>query len=310
MNKKMGLFLGSVVGDVLGAPLEFYRRDKVNITDISSGGILNMQLGEWTDDTSMSICLAESILEKGFDLEDQMKKYTLWYRDGKYCTREKCFDIGNATRFAIDRYIETGEYISNNLSRLSSGNGSIMRLSPIPIVYNCPENSSNFDKLMFVARESSKTTHPNETCQDACVFLSIILNRALNNESKENIFLFTNEQLNKFKIFDENIRFIALNIQKIKEKDRVDISSSGYVVHSLEAAIWSFLNNHNFNDSVLTAANLGDDADTVASITGQISGAYYGLNSINENWIDKIILKDYLFELSEKLYFKSINKNN
>lgn len=308
-NNILGTFIGSVVGDALGAPLEFYRRDKLNITDMTTGGILNLRLGEWTDDTSMSICLAESLIQNDFDLEDQMKKYILWYKEGKYCTREECFDIGNATRFALEDYIQNGNYISQNLSSLSSGNGSIMRLSPISIIYNSNENSEGFLNLINFSRKSSITTHPNKTCQDACALLSLITNRALQGYKKEEIFDINFDLLKKLSFSDSKVIDIAINSKNILEKERNDISSSGYVIHSLEAAIWCFLKTDNFDDSVLRAANLGDDADTVASITGQISGAYYGLNSINPNWIDNLYHKDYIINLSEKLFLKSSKTN-
>lgn len=308
-NNILGTFIGSVVGDALGAPLEFYRRDKLNITDMTTGGILNLRLGEWTDDTSMSICLAESLIQNDFDLEDQMKKYILWYKEGKYCTREECFDIGNATRFALEDYIQNGNYISQNLSSLSSGNGSIMRLSPISIIYNSNENSEGFLNLINFSRKSSITTHPNKTCQDACALLSLITNRALQGYKKEEIFDINFDLLKKLSFSDSKVIDIAINSKNILEKERNDISSSGYVIHSLEAAIWCFLKTDNFDDSVLLAANLGDDADTVASITGQISGAYYGLNSINSNWIDNLYHKDYIINLSEKLFLKSSKIN-
>lgn len=308
-NNILGTFIGAVVGDALGAPLEFYRRDKLNIIDMTTGGILNLRLGEWTDDTSMSICLAESLIENDFDLEDQMKKYILWYKEGKYCTREECFDIGNATRFALEDYIKNGNYISQNLSSLSSGNGSIMRLSPISIIYNSNENSDGFLNLINFSRKSSITTHPNKTCQDACALLSLITNRALQGYKKEEIFDINLDLLKKLSFSDSKVIDIAINSKNILEKERNDISSSGYVIHSLEAAIWCFLKTDNFDDSVLLAANLGDDADTVASITGQISGAYYGLNSINSNWIDNLYHKDYIIKLSEKLFLKSSKIN-
>lgn len=309
-NNIIGSFLGSAVGDALGAPLEFYRRDKENITDMTTGGILNLRLGEWTDDTSMSICLAESLLLNDFDLEDQMRHYVNWYKHGKYCTREKCFDIGNSTKFALDDYIDSGNYISKNLSNLSSGNGSIMRLSPISILYNSTEDSENFKTLINLSRKSSITTHPNKTCQDSCALLSIITNRALHGYKKECIFNINFEFLKKLEFSDDKVIAIALNAKEIKNKKREEISSSGYVAHSLEAAIWCFLNTDNFDSAVLLAANLGDDADTVAAITGQIAGAYYGLNNISQVWINNLMHKEYLLDLAEKLYFKTKIKNN
>lgn len=301
LNRKKGAFFGGIVGDVLGGPLEFVRRDYKNITDMIEGGIHKLTFGEWTDDTSMTWALAESLGSDGFSLKSQMEHYSDWYQKGMYCTRDKLFDIGLQVEGAIQNYIEDKITPPLFVDENQSGNGSIMRLSPVVIkYYSEKEDDEKFQELIQYAKLSSKTTHPNKCCQDACGALALIINRCLNGKlTKEEILNVSEEDINNIKISNESIVEIMKGSYKNKQRD--EISSSGYVVHTLEAALWCFLNSNDYNSAVLLAANLGHDADTMASVTGQIAGAYYGYENINKNWLNNIQKKEDLSITFDKL---------
>lgn len=309
-NKIDGLFLGSAIGDALGAPLEFSRRDQRTISGMEIGGILNIiKKGEWTDDTSMSICLAKSLIENGFSLEDQMIRYSKWYLNGEESTRGRCFDIGIATKFAIENYLETGVYISPNNSSKSSGNGSIMRLSPLICYYQTPESDKkSFKILIEKSKESSITTHSNKTCQDSCAMLSIIVNRAIQGFQKEDIFNISDELIQFSEITDPQVLALFKNIQLLKSIDREDIYSTGFVISTIQTATWCFLNTNNFNDAILLAANLAGDSDTIAAVTGQIAGAFYGFDTFRADFVSDLQWREYLLKISNDLYLKSISK--
>lgn len=174
-----------------------------------------------------------------------------------------------------------------------------MRLAPVVIKYHAKEISENFKSLIKYAKQSSLITHPNEFCQDCCAALAIIINRCFYLNNKEDILKFNDDDIIKAEIKNKSV--IDILQGSYRDKKRNEIESSGFVLTSLEAAIWCFYKTNSFNDSVLLAANLGYDADTMASITGQISGAYYGFNEINKEWLDKLILKEDLIASVTKL---------
>lgn len=297
INKKKGTYFGLIIGDALGAPLEFVRRDFKNISDMTTGGYHNVSKGEWTDDTSMMLAIANSLINlKTFSLEDQLKEYVKWFKNGKYSTRNNCFDIGLQTKGSLEDYIEKGSIISEYNHFNNSGNGSVMRLAPINIKY---ASTKNIKELLYYSRRSSLSTHPNKICQEACVLLSIIINRCFNGLEKKDILYFNDKTLSNYNIKTKEIKEIAKG--SYINKKREDISSSGYVVSSLEASIWAFNETDNFNDALLLAVNLGNDADTVGAITGQIAGAYYGYNNINKDWLNSLLKLEMLEETFTKL---------
>lgn len=305
-DKIIGSFVGLAVGDAIGTTLEFEGRDqKEELKDMIGGGVFNLNAGEWTDDTSMALCLSKSLLENGFDLKDQLERYLLWKNTGYCSSNGKCFDIGMTVVEALSNYVRTGNEFSGSTDEYSAGNGSIMRLAPIVIYYSTKEDEDNplFFELLNKSKLSSKTTHQHPSAVDACALLAIILNRGFYNTDKNNILNFTEDMLKKYNISDELIIQIALG--SYKNKKRNEIKSSGYVIHSLEAALWAFYHTDNFNDGVLLAANLAGDADTVAAIYGQIAGSFYGVSSIRKDWINKITYNTMIMKLAIQLYNKN-----
>jgi ADP-ribosyl-[dinitrogen reductase] hydrolase len=292
IERFQGCLLGLAVGDALGTTLEFKPRGTFEpIDDMVGGGCFDLEPGQWTDDTSMAMCLAESLIEKnGFDPYDQMKKYLLWYRTGYLSSTGYAFDIGGTTRAALDAFQKTGEPFSGPTDPRSSGNGSLMRLAPVPMFF-FPDR----DAMIFYAGESSRTTHGSQTCIDACrLFASILLN-AFSGMDKERV-LFDHDPAI---VQSPAVREIAGGAYRDKTEDR--IQGSGYVVKSLEAALWCFYTTGSFREAVLKAANLGDDADTTAAVCGQAAGVVYGISGIPSPWLYCLTMTDEIKRLATKL---------
>lgn len=297
LNRARGAMLGLACGDAIGTTAEFMPSGSfAPITDMVGGGPFNLVAGQWTDDMSMALCLASSLVECGFDLHDQMTRYVLWKDEGYMSSTGRCFDIGNATNDALKSFKRTGNPISGSTDPESAGNGSIMRLAPIPIHFlDTP------DLAIQLCEEQSRTTHQAVECLMACRLLGEVLLHALQGKSKKEMLAPSKQVLE----LSPGLRSIANGEYKTKTIDQ--IRGSGYVVQSLEAALWVFWKTDNFKEGVLLAANLGDDADTTAAIFGQIAGAHYGKNGIPAEWLEKLTMTEEIGELAEQLV---INKPN
>lgn len=299
-GKFIGSLIGLAVGDCVGAAVEFSPPGTFTpVNDMIGGGPFDLEPGEWTDDTSMALCLAVSIIEnKGFNAEDQMQRYVRWYKEGYLSSKNVCFDIGNATREALHQYMKTGEPYSGPSDPYKAGNGSIMRLAPVPLFW-----SYDMEKAIYFSGESSKTTHQAAETIDACYFLGALIAGAVNGMAKD-------ELLSKgFVGFVEDKIGRALS-QKIKEvaegsyKHRMppQIKGSGYVVHSLEAALWAFARTDSFKEGLLMVVNLGDDSDTTGAIYGQLAGAFYGISAIPEKWVNQLVQVEFIRETAIQLF--------
>ena len=290
-NRFRGCLLGLAIGDAVGTTVEFKSRGSFSpVTDMIGGGVFGLQPGQWTDDTSMALCLATSLITKNeFDPEDQMDRYWRWYRDGYLSSTGKCFDIGGTVGDALESFRRTGKPFSGSTSPNAAGNGSLMRLAPIPI-FCFPE----LQKILHFAAESSRTTHGAPECLEACQLFSEILFNAFSGMDKEPVLFKTT-----FKPSTPKIRNIALG--NYRDKDINQIRGSGYVVESLEAALWSFYQTDTFEAAILQAANLGDDADTTAAICGQIAGAYYGESGIPTKWLERLFMRAEIAKLADTL---------
>lgn len=291
LNRFRGCLLGLAVGDAVGTTVEFKPRGSFSpVTDMVGGGPFGLKAGQWTDDTSMALCLATSLIEKqGFDSVDQMNRYWDWYKNGYLSSTGRCFDIGNTVRQALERYKHTDNSFSGSVEPNSAGNGSLMRLAPIPMFYY-----SDLERIIHFAKESSRTTHGALECLEACQLFGEMLFLALSGQSKEQILFDTKVQLSSPKIND-----IASG--SYSNKTISQIRGTGYVVESLEAALWCFYQTDTFESAILQAANLGDDADTTPAICGQIAGAFYGEVSIPEKWLAKLYMRHEITELADSL---------
>lgn len=291
-SRYRGCLLGLAVGDAVGTTLEFKRPGTFEpIDDMVGGGPFNLEPGQWTDDTSMALCLATSLIEcNGFDANDQMQRYCRWWHEGHLSSTGKCFDIGNTISDALRRYEATGNPFAGSTDPDTAGNGSIMRLALVPMFY-----AQDMDAAEYYAAESSRTTHGAIECVDACRLLARILVRALRGESKADVLL---ADADRPALAD---RIAAIARGDYRGKSVSEIYGTGYVVQSLEAALWAFDSTTNFRDAVLAAANLGDDADTTAAICGQVAGAFYGDQGIPAQWLARLALRGNITALADSL---------
>jgi len=295
-DRFLGCLLGLACGDAVGTTVEFKPRGSFKmVTDMTGGGPFRLSAGDWTDDTSMALCLAESLTEcGGFDALDQMERYTRWFREGYYSSTGECFDIGNTTSTALSAFERTGEPFSGSTHPHSAGNGSIMRLAPAPMFFY-PDMAA----VVTYSADSSRTTHGATECVDACKLFGAMICQALFGRSKAQILLEPFAGL-------DSVPELAVSIQAIADgayfdKDESGIDGSGYVVKSLEAALWCFYTTDSYRDAILRAVNLGDDADTTAAVCGQLAGAYYGIAGIPADWLEKLTKGDEIRRLAGDL---------
>lgn len=295
-EKFLGSLLGLAIGDALGAPIEFEARDSYTpVTKYREGGPFNLKSGQWTDDTSLALCLSVSLLEKkSFDASDIISRFHKWFREGYLSCTNHCFDIGNTTKAALLRYEETGDLYSGSPDDPAT-NGSIMRLAPIPLFY-----FENLEQTLFYAGESSRITHAPVECIDACRALALLIHRALHGLKKEEILNYKQGDLE----ICSSIENILLG--SYKNKSREEISAKGLATTCLEAALWSFYHTDNFNEGVLVAVNLGEDSDTTGAVFGQLAGAFYGISAIDSDFINELWDK----ELIEKMALNHYRKIN
>ena len=291
-SRYRGCLLGLACGDAVGTTVEFTaaRQLRAGLTDMVGGGPFRLEPGEWTDDTSMALCLAHSLLEcDGPDSRDQMERYVRWWREGYLSPTGDCFDIGNTVASALQAFLHSGDPFSGSTDPYSAGNGSLMRLAPIPM-YFAPDH----DAVVHHAGESSRTTHGADEAVDACRFYGALLAVALAGGAKEEI------------LATEPPAGLAPKVAEIaagsyRGKAEPEIQSSGYVVHALEAALWCFERTESFEEAILMATNLGHDADTTAAISGQVAGAHYGVEAIPAPWRARAAMRDLIEKMADRL---------
>jgi ADP-ribosylglycohydrolase len=288
-DRALGCLLGLAIGDALGTTLEFTSRDaQPPVTDMVGGGPFRLAAGEWTDDTSMTLCLADSLIARGgLEQRDLMERFVRWWREGENSHNGRCFDIGITTRQALRRFLETGDPIAGATDPNTAGNGSIMRLAPVALRW-----ADDPGQAIVAARAQSTTTHAAPAAVEGCALLAEILVEAILSGDKS-------AALRNRAAGEPSIAGIAAG--SWRGKDRAAIRSSGYVVHTLEAALWCTDRADSFSEAVLLAANLADDADTVAAVTGQIAGAVWGRNGIPRHWLDRLVWRGRIEERGRQL---------
>jgi ADP-ribosyl-[dinitrogen reductase] hydrolase len=289
-DRAIGALTGLAVGDALGTTLEFSVRDsRQRLTKMEGGGPFRLKPGQWTDDTSMALALAHSLVRcNGLDERDLMTQFVKWWKEGAYSSTGTCFDIGMTVGAALQRFKQNGNPIAGSNAPMSAGNGSLMRLSPVAIRY-WNDQAARRD----AAARQSRTTHGAAEAVDACVVFADILADAIAGKPRSEVLAHRAGKR------AGAIREIADG--SWRGKRRSEINSSGYVVHSLEAALWCVGRTSTFAEAVLLAANLGGDADTVAAITGQLAGALYGHGGIPAAWVEMTHDYDMISELAASL---------
>jgi len=300
LERYEGCLLGLAVGDAVGTTVEFKAPGTFPpVTDMAGGGPFDLRPGEWTDDTSMALCLAESLIECGrFDPGDEMDRYVRWWKEGHLSSTGTCFDIGTTVSCALRRYLDTGEPLAGSTDPRTAGNGSLMRLAPVPLFF-----ARNPAAAVEMSAESSRTTHGARTCIDACRYFGGLLVGAIRGDPKGTLLS------GRFAPFEgcwENAP-LCPEIDEIacgsfKTRQPPEIAGSGYVVRSLEAALWAFHHADSFREGCLLAVNLGDDADTTGAIYGQIAGAHYGVAAIPRPWLETLAQADLITQLASGLF--------
>jgi ADP-ribosylglycohydrolase len=297
-----GVLLGLAAGDALGTTLEFKPPGTfIPLTDMIGGGPFDLKPGEWTDDTSMALCLAESLVERsGFDAKDQMDRYCRWHEEGYLSSNGECFDIGITVRSALAKYLRMANPFSGPESPDTAGNGSLMRLAPIPLYF-----ARDPRQAVYYAGESSRTTHGTKATVDACHYFAGLIVGALQGKPKPELLSSYFNPTGEPSFWNENSldsKIAAIAAGSFKSKKPPEIKGSGYVVESLEAALWAFSRSDTFREGALLAVNLGDDADTTGAVYGQLAGAFYGAEGIPPDWKEKIAKRESIINLADRLY--------
>jgi ADP-ribosylglycohydrolase len=295
-RRQRGLLLGLAIGDALGAAIEFSPPGTFpEVTGYRGGGPHGLEPGEWTDDTSMALALADSIAEVGWDLNDQAERYLAWWRGGAYSVNGRVFDVGQTTVAALLRFAQTGDArIVGDPGEYASGNGSLMRLAPVPLAY-ARLFPGRLGDLVERAVESSLPTHASPQCQSACAYLAVLLAGLVHGLPREEVLRPDWEPLARARdLFPFHPAIEEVAQGSFRQKQPPDIQGSGYVVRSLEAALWAFHDAPDFRQAVLRAVNLGDDADTTGAVCGQLAGACWGEQGIPQGWLDGLAGRDLL----------------
>ncbi len=253
------------------------------------GGPFRLQPGQWTDDTSMALCLAESLIfDRNLNEYDLMSRFDRWVAEGYNSSTGSCFDIGKTTLRAIAQFKRTGDPICGSQKARDSGNGSVMRLAPVAISWW--HDSYEAEQ---VARRQSATTHGSQECLDGSALLARVLCRGISGDGVGSICLDDERWV-------PSIRDIGIG--RWRGRPETEISSTGYVVHTLEAAFWAFEQSTNFEDAIITAVNLGHDSDTIGAVVGQIAGSIWGLSSIPKIWVERLYDNQRIKQLGQTLF--------
>ena len=309
----IGGVMGVVIGDALGLPVQFMTKTEIRknpITDMTGGGFFGLEPGAWSDDSSLTLCLAESLSEVGYNPEDIARRFVKWYRDGYMTPLGESFDIGGTTAIAMKRLIHgVAPFKAGPTDAESNGNGSLMRILPATLFFS---HESDYTMIQRIC-EVSKITHGHPRSQLACSLYSLFVKELLKGSSPQ-------EAYDTMRLKSQTVFFVDRKVGKqLSHFERIisgklpnlpesEIKSGGYVVESLEAALWSFLTTSSFKDAVLTAVNLGWDTDTVGAITGSMAGVYYGFSNIPDHWLRKLLDYEKILSLTNQFADRILQK--
>lgn len=302
-EKVKAVIFGHAVGDALGVPVEFCKRkelDEKPVTDMVGFGTYPLPEGCWSDDTSMSLAALDSLSAGEVDFDDVMTKICKWYYESEYTPTGRMFDVGSTCICAIRNYFvkhlpacECGP-----AAEYSNGNGSLMRIHPFAL-YAYANNMSVGEWSDMIAKASA-LTHAHDRSKVGCLIYTFVLISLLNGKGKESI----EDGLKKAEYYLKDCKELApyerLFRSDLAKLPRNEIKSSGYVVDTLEAAIWCLLTTESYRECVLKAVNLGDDTDTVGAVAGGLAGALYGYDAIPKEWLDALKRREYIEEICDR----------
>jgi len=300
-----GLF-GVAIGDALGVPVEFKSREKLKqnpVVDMMGFMSWNQPPGTFSDDSSLAFCTAESLC-KGYDIEDMAVTFVKWMQEGYWGAHHKVFDIGGTTKHSLARVVK-GESARNsgNFFEEDNGNGSLMRILPF-VFYLQKEN--DIEVLYKKVKEVSSITHAHFRSVFSCFIYVVYCLEILKDKDKFEAYKEMQNVLSKF-LEDKKYNPVEIQLfEKILKNDiwtypENEIRASGYVLHSLEASFWCFLNSESYEETVLKAVNLGEDTDTTGAIAGGLAGIYYGIENMPQKWIDNLVRSNDIKDLAERL---------
>ena len=318
IEKVKSVVIGHAVADALGVPVEFMTREELKakpVTEMMGYGTYPMPKGSWSDDTTMALCALDTFGDGKLNFDKIMYNFALWYYKDEFTPTGEMFDVGNTCSYAIERYIKDGmSWRECGLtSEGSNGNGSLMRIHPFVLhTYQLPTNIKTKVQIIELA---SALTHAHPRSKMACGIYAFVLWELLNNNglnTKEAVrtalikarnYYFDNSEFDHFSKLYHQIVDVDNNCNNPATEE--DIISDGYVVNSLNAAIWCLLTTSSYRECVLKAVNLGDDTDTTAAIAGGLAGAVYGYDNIPQEWKDALIKRDYIEAMCEKAFAKN-----
>jgi ADP-ribosyl-[dinitrogen reductase] hydrolase len=291
-DRAIGALVGLAIGDALGAPVEFCRRDTFEpVTDMRAGGYFKLPAGAWTDDTAMALCLGESLLEHPhLDEKDLLDRFCRWASEGLNTSTGVCVGIGQNTLRVLGNYHRNGSLLAPETRQKSDGNGAAMRLAPVALAHwHRPAEARRIAVLQ------SRTTHYSALSSAGCEYLAAVLCGLIEGQVWSEAFRSVTATEWPFEIK-------GLVVGDWYKRERDSIHSTGFVVHTLEAALWAVETTHSFSDAILKAVNLGDDADSVGAVAGQLAGARYGLSAIPTNWRNTLMSGDKIENLGRALF--------
>ncbi|PIF89396.1 ADP-ribosyl-[dinitrogen reductase] hydrolase [Acidovorax sp. 62] len=296
-DRYRGCLLGLACGDAVGTTVEFMSRGTFQpINDMVGGGPFGLNPGEWTDDTSMALCLAHSLVYRGgFDAVDQMNRYCNWRSVGYMSSNGRCFDIGMTVAAALDRFLLNGDPYAGSPDPRTAGNGALMRLAPVPMYFR-----DSSEAVVKFAGESTRTTHGAREAIECSKVFGLQVRAALLGRSRDEVLA-----AGLCENLCATVEAIALGGYRTKSQE--EIRGSGYCVQALEAALWCFAMTETFEAAVLLAANLGDDADTTAAICGQLAGAFYGAYGIPPRWLERLAMRKEIVAIADQLLLRRVN---
>ena len=295
-DRAIGCFLGLAVGDALGAPVEFCRRGSFEpVSNMRAGGYFKLPAGAWTDDTAMALCLAESLLlDPAINSKDLLDRFCRWAADGENTSTGVCVGIGQNTLRVLGNFHRTGALLAPETRQKSDGNGAVMRLAPVAL-----RHWSNPIEVRRTAGLQSRITHYSEISAGCCEALGATLAAMIGGSSWQ---VAIRPEINPS--WPDEVQILARADWPIRSRD--SIKSSGYVIDTMEAALWAVETTSSFEDALLTAVNLGDDADSVGAVTGQLAGARYGYSSIPQEWLSQLTRRLDIETLARNLFQASL----
>lgn len=293
--------IGFAIGDAMGVPLEFYKRETLkdkNINEMIGNLSHNKPKGTWSDDTSLVLATMDSINEsKRINYNDMMIKFRKWLTESKYTPNNETFGVGKITLQALGNYKRGSKPTKSGLNTyMSNGNGSLMRI--LPICYYSYYNNLNNDELYNLVKDVSSLTHRHEISMLGSYIYTLYVHEILSNNSKEEAYTFI-QNYNYSNFSEESLlEYKRIIYDNINEVNIDDIKSTAYIVDTLESVFHTFLTTNSYDESIIKAIHLGNDTDTIAALTGALAGIYYGFDSINKVWINDLVNYSYIKDVT------------